>query len=79
MEEQIYSEGDVFNVQASKGLNPGLIVLIVVVGMVLIFLGGNYALYTYAQRTLPKRKKKTISKKKMKKEMLKKAASSPGE
>ncbi|CAA6654780.1 unnamed protein product [Spirodela intermedia] len=56
--------GDVFNVQASKGLNPGLIVLIVVVGMVLIFLGGNYALYTYAQRTLPRGRRRRFPRRK---------------
>lgn len=49
-----------------KGFNPGLIVLLVVGGLLLTFLVGNYVLYSYAQKTLPPRKKKPISKKKMK-------------
>ncbi|KAK8512346.1 hypothetical protein V6N12_032066 [Hibiscus sabdariffa] len=63
----------------AKGLNPGLIVLLVVVGLLLIFLVGNYVLYTYAQKTLPPRKKKPVSKKKMKRERLKQGVSAPGE
>ncbi|CAM8913672.1 unnamed protein product [Rhodiola kirilowii] len=39
-----------------QGLNAGLIVLIVVVGMLVTFLIGNYVLYVYAQKTLPKEK-----------------------
>lgn len=62
-----------------KGFNPGLIVLLLVVGLLLIFLVGNYALYMYAQKTLPPRKKKPVSKKKMKKERLKQGVSAPGE
>ncbi|RWR95573.1 DNA-binding protein S1FA [Cinnamomum micranthum f. kanehirae] len=62
-----------------KGFNPGLIVLLVVGGLVLLFLVGNYALYMYAQKTLPPRKKKPISKKKIKKERLKQGVSAPGE
>ncbi|CAN6576526.1 unnamed protein product [Malus baccata var. baccata] len=63
----------------AKGFNPGLIVLIVVVGLLLLFLVGNYALYVYAQRTLPPKKKKPVSKKKLKKERLKQGVSAPGE
>ncbi|KAJ8620926.1 hypothetical protein MRB53_029455 [Persea americana] len=62
-----------------KGFNPGLIVLLVVGGLVLLFLVGNYSLYMYAQKTLPPRKKKPISKKKIKKERLKQGVSAPGE
>ncbi|PHU06642.1 hypothetical protein BC332_23131 [Capsicum chinense] len=62
-----------------KGLNPGLIVLIVIGGLVLTFLIGNYFLYMYAQKTLPPKKKKPVSKKKMKKERLKQGVSAPGE
>ncbi|XP_022743171.1 DNA-binding protein S1FA-like [Durio zibethinus] len=63
----------------AKGFNPGLIVLLVVVGLLLIFLAGNYVLYLYAQKTLPPRKKKPLSKKKMKRERLKQGVSAPGE
>ncbi|KAH0638680.1 hypothetical protein KY285_035266 [Solanum tuberosum] len=62
-----------------KGFNPGLIVLIVVGGLMLTFLIGNYLLYMYAQKTLPPKKKKPVSKKKMKKERLKQGVSAPGE
>ena len=62
-----------------KGFNPGLIVLILVGGLLLTFLVGNYLLYVYAQKTLPPKKKKPISKKKMKKERLKQGVSAPGE
>ncbi|CAL0321386.1 unnamed protein product [Lupinus luteus] len=71
--------GKVINDSGPKGFNPGLIVLLVVVGLLLIFLVGNYVLYTYAQKTLPGRKKKPISKKKLKKERLKKGVAAPGE
>ncbi|MQL82595.1 hypothetical protein Taro_015070 [Colocasia esculenta] len=71
--------GNVIREEVAKGLNPGLIVLLVVVGLLLVFFVGNYALYTYAQKTLPPRKKKPISKKKMKKERLKQGVSAPGE
>ncbi|KAF8042568.1 hypothetical protein BT93_A1028 [Corymbia citriodora subsp. variegata] len=67
------------NVAAGGGLNPGLIVLLLVVGILLIFLVGNYVLYVYAQKTLPPKKKKPISKKKMKREKLKQGVSAPGE
>ena len=56
-----------------------MVVLLVVGGLVLLFLVGNYALYMYAQKTLPPRKKKPISKKKMKRERLKQGVSAPGE
>lgn len=63
----------------AKGFNPGLIVLLVIGGLVMVFLVGNYVLYMYAQKTLPPKKKKPISKKKMKKERLKQGVSAPGE
>lgn len=63
----------------AKGFNPGLIVLLLVGGLLLVFLVGNYVLYMYAQKTLPPRKKKAISKKKMKKERLRQGVSAPGE
>ncbi|KAI6698147.1 hypothetical protein NL676_018266 [Syzygium grande] len=61
------------------GFNPGLVVLLLVVGILLIFLVGNYLLYVYAQKTLPPKKKKPVSKKKMKREKLKQGVSAPGE
>lgn len=63
----------------AKGFNPGLIVLLLVGGLILTFLVGNYFLYMYAQRTLPPKKKKLVSKKKMKRERLKQGVSAPGE
>ncbi|EOA31812.1 hypothetical protein CARUB_v10015035mg [Capsella rubella] len=63
----------------SKGLNPGLIVLLVIGGLLVTFLVGNFILYTYAQKNLPPRKKKPVSKKKMKKEKLKQGVQVPGE
>ncbi|CAK9164807.1 unnamed protein product [Ilex paraguariensis] len=62
-----------------KGFNPGLIVLLVVGGLLLTFLVGNYVLYMYAQKTLPPKKKKPVSKKKIKREKLKQGVSAPGE
>lgn len=62
-----------------KGFNPGLIVLLLVGGLLLVFLIGNYALYMYARKTLPPRKKKPVSKKKLKREKLKQGVSAPGE
>ncbi|XP_019264530.1 PREDICTED: DNA-binding protein S1FA-like [Nicotiana attenuata] len=62
-----------------QGFNPGLIVLIVVGGLLLAFLVGNYLLYMYAQKTLPPKKKKPVSKKKLKSERLKQGVSAPGE
>ncbi|KAI3772911.1 hypothetical protein L6452_04106 [Arctium lappa] len=50
----------------AKGFNPGLIVLLVVGGLLITFLVGNYVLYMYAQKTLPPRRKKPVSKKKLK-------------
>ncbi|XP_028079487.1 DNA-binding protein S1FA-like [Camellia sinensis] len=73
------SVGDVIKDAEVKGFNPGLIILIVVGGLLLTFLIGNYVLYMYAQKTLPPRKKKPISKKKMKKERMKQGVSAPGE
>ncbi|KAK9158270.1 hypothetical protein Scep_004844 [Stephania cephalantha] len=72
-------QGNVMKDAEAKGFNPGLIVLLVVVGLVLLFLVGNYALYVYAQKNLPPRKKKPVSKKKMKREKLKQGVSAPGE
>ncbi|PIN17937.1 hypothetical protein CDL12_09396 [Handroanthus impetiginosus] len=63
----------------ARGFNPGLIVLLVIGGLLLLFLVGNYALYVYAQKNLPPKKKKPISKKKMKRERLKQGVSAPGE
>ncbi|CDP06720.1 unnamed protein product [Coffea canephora] len=63
----------------AKGFNPGLIVLLLVGGLILAFLVGNYFLYMYAQKTLPPKKKKPVSKKKMKRERLKQGVSAPGE
>ncbi|XP_068644160.1 DNA-binding protein S1FA-like [Aristolochia californica] len=63
----------------TRGFNPALIVLLVVGSILFFFLAGNYALYKYAQKTLPPRKKKPISKKKMKREKLKQGVSAPGE
>ncbi|KAJ4850204.1 DNA-binding protein s1fa [Turnera subulata] len=71
--------GNVIKDVETKGFNPGLIVLLVVGGLLLTFLVGNYVLYTYAQRTLPPKKKKPVSKKKMKRERLKQGVSAPGE
>lgn len=63
----------------ATGFNPGLIVLLVVGGLLITFLVGNYALYMYAQKTLPSRKKKPVSKKKLKREKLKQGVAVPGE
>lgn len=63
----------------ANGFNPGLIVLLVVGGLVITFLVGNYVLYMYAQKTLPPRRKKPVSKKKLKREKLKQGVSVPGE
>ncbi|KAL6521027.1 DNA-binding protein s1fa [Orobanche gracilis] len=67
------------NVVEDERFNPGLIVLLVIGGLLLAFLAGNYVLYVYAQKTLPPKKKKPISKKKMKRERLKQGVSAPGE
>lgn len=71
--------GKVIKDAEAKGFNPGLIVLLVVVGLLLMFLVGNYVLYLYAQKTLPPKRKKPVSKKKMKRERLKQGVSAPGE
>lgn len=72
-------QGNVIREEAAKGLNPAVIVLVVVVGLLLVFFVGNYALYVYAQKNLPQKKKKPVSKKKMRKERLKQGVSAPGE
>ncbi|KAF8369576.1 hypothetical protein HHK36_032402 [Tetracentron sinense] len=74
-----WEQGNAMKDAETKGFNPGLIVLLVIGGLLLIFLVGNYVLYMYAQKTLPPRKKKPVSKKKMKKERLKQGVSAPGE
>ncbi|CAL9055960.1 unnamed protein product [Musa banksii] len=80
MDEQFPdAAGNVIKEETPKGFNPGLVVLIVVGGLLLLFLIGNYALYTYAQKTVPPKKKKPVSKKKMKRERLKQGISAPGE
>lgn len=65
--------------EEAAGFNPGLIVLLLVMGLLLVFLIGNYVLYYCAQMTLTPKKKKPISKKKMKRERLKQGVSAPGE
>ncbi|CAN8316802.1 unnamed protein product [Cochlearia groenlandica] len=55
----------------AKGLNPGMIVLVVVGGLLVTFLIANYAMYMYAQKNLPSNKKKPVSKKKLQREKLK--------
>ncbi|RWW75323.1 hypothetical protein BHE74_00016653 [Ensete ventricosum] len=72
-------QGNVIKEETTKGLNPGLVVLLVVGGLVLLFLLGNYGIYMYAQKTVPPRRKKPISKKKLKRERLKQGVSAPGE
>ncbi|GMN24625.1 hypothetical protein TIFTF001_000640 [Ficus carica] len=62
-----------------KGISAQTIVLLIVAGLVLIFMVGNYALYTYAQKRLPPQKKKPVSMKKLRKEKLKQGVSAPGE
>ncbi|KAM0941260.1 putative transcription factor S1Fa-like family [Dioscorea sansibarensis] len=79
MASQFADGGGNVIVEEAKGFNPGLVVLLAVGGFLLLFLVGNYALYTYAQKTLPPKKKKPVSKKKMKKAMLKQGVSAPGE
>ncbi|KAH7672621.1 DNA binding protein S1FA protein [Dioscorea alata] len=79
MASQFADGGGNVIVEEAKGFNPGLVVLLVVGGFLLLFLVGNYALYAYAQKTLPPKKKKPVSKKKMKKAMLKQGVSAPGE
>lgn len=63
----------------AKGLNPGLIVLLVIGGPLVVFLIANYVLYVYAQKNLPPKKKKPVSKKKLKREKLKQGVPVPGE
>ncbi|XP_062185042.1 DNA-binding protein S1FA2-like [Phragmites australis] len=73
------SANNVIIEEVNKGMNPGMIVLLVVAGFLLLFFVGNYALYMYAQKTLPPKKKKPVSKKKLKREKLKQGVSAPGE
>ncbi|CAM6095944.1 unnamed protein product [Calypogeia fissa] len=81
-----FVEGDpftgqgVFSTKAEQhGFNPALIVLVVVLGTVLLFVVGNYALFTYANKTNPPRKKKPVSKKKLKRERLKAGVAPAGD
>ncbi|PAN37973.1 hypothetical protein GQ55_7G129900 [Panicum hallii var. hallii] len=73
------SANNVIIEEVNKGLNPGMVVLLVVASFLLLFFVGNYALYVYAQKTLPPKKKKPVSKKKLKREKLKQGVSAPGE
>nr|BAJ94318.1 predicted protein [Hordeum vulgare subsp. vulgare] len=75
----VYLQNNVIIEEVNKGLNPGMIVLLVVATFLLLFFVGNYALYLYAQKTLPPKKKKPVSKKKLKREKLKQGVSAPGE
>lgn len=61
------------------GFNPTLAVLVIVVGLVVLFLVGHVAMYFYAQRVLPHKKKKPVSKKKLKRERMKRGVGAPGE
>ncbi|KAG9156135.1 hypothetical protein Leryth_015550 [Lithospermum erythrorhizon] len=63
----------------ANGFDPWLIVLLLVGGLLLAFLIGNYVLYMYAQKALPPKKKQPISSKKMKRERLKQGVAAPGE
>ncbi|CAH8364088.1 unnamed protein product [Eruca vesicaria subsp. sativa] len=63
----------------ARGLNPGLIVLLVIGGPLIVFLVANIVLYVHAQKNLPPKKKKPVSKKKLKRERLKQGVSVPGE
>ena len=75
----LYLQNNVIIEVVNKGLNPGMIVLLVVATTLLLFFVGNYALNLYAQKTLPPKKKKPVSKKKLKREKLKQGVSAPGE
>lgn len=75
----LFMQGNTNLTPEVKGLNPGLIVLLLVGGLLLAFLVGNYILYVYAQKHLPPKKKKPVSKKKMKRERLKQGVAPPGE
>uniref|UniRef100_A0A803M7Y2 DNA-binding protein S1FA n=1 Tax=Chenopodium quinoa TaxID=63459 RepID=A0A803M7Y2_CHEQI len=77
--EMGFAHEQAVNEVEAKGFNPGLIVLLVIGGLLLTFLVGNYVLYTYAQKNLPPKKKKPVSKKKMKRERLKQGVAPPGE
>ncbi|KAL3700561.1 hypothetical protein R1sor_018583 [Riccia sorocarpa] len=80
MDASAFSRQGTFSTKApDQGFNPALIVLLVVVGTVLIFIVGNYALFTYARKTLPPRKKKPVSKKKLKRERLKAGVAPAGD
>ncbi|THU58869.1 hypothetical protein C4D60_Mb03t19010 [Musa balbisiana] len=66
MDEQFSDAAVVFSDEICKSGRcdqGGLVVLLVVGGLILLFLLGNHALYMYAQKTLPPRRKKPISNK----------------
>uniref|UniRef100_M4FFA7 non-specific serine/threonine protein kinase n=1 Tax=Brassica campestris TaxID=3711 RepID=M4FFA7_BRACM len=78
----VFMDGEDFARKAAaeaRGLNPGLIVLLVIGGPLVLFLVANIVLYVHAQKNLPPKKKKPISKKKLKREKLKQGVSVPGE
>ena len=75
----LLNKGTLIKNARAEGLNARTIVLLIVVGLLVIFMVGNYALYIYAQKNLLPRKKKPMSKKKLKKERLKQGVSAPGE
>ncbi|KAL5708487.1 hypothetical protein ACHQM5_019278 [Ranunculus cassubicifolius] len=51
------------------GMDPRLIVFLVVVGFLFFFIFGNSAMYFYARKVFPMKKKKPISKKKLKRQI----------
>lgn len=75
----LIDQGTLFKNAEANGFNARSIVLLVVSGLLLIFLVGNYVLYAYAQKSLPPRKKKPVSMKKLRREKLKHGVSAPGE
>ncbi|PON35304.1 DNA binding protein S1FA [Parasponia andersonii] len=75
----IQREGTLIKNAKAEGLNARSIVLLIVIGLLLIFLVSNYALYMYAQTNLPPRKKKPPSQKKLKRDRFKQGLSAPGE
>ncbi|KAH0928649.1 hypothetical protein HID58_014376 [Brassica napus] len=75
----VFMDGEDFTRKAAaeaRGLNPGLIVLLVIGGPLVVFLVANIVLYVHAQKNLPPKKKKPVSKKKLKRERLKQGVSS---
>ena len=66
----VVQQEDLFKQPSAIGLSPWYAVFFLFGGLTLVFVLGNYALYLYARKTNPP-KKKVVSKKKMKKEWLK--------